>query len=344
MMNKKIKILYGVQTTGNGHLSRSIEIINKLQETNRFEIDLLLSGEQKDIKLPENIKVIKRLNGLTFNLKEKIDLFNIIKNNNFFDFFKDIYHINLKKYDIILTDFEPITSWAALFKRKKIIGIGNHYKFLSKRFSTNVYYNLNKIMCKIISPTSSYVYFDYFKTENSCLPIIKKELIDNKGKVEVQKNTILTYIHSIPWHQQLVMFQNMNEYNFIIYTSNKDLPQQNIKIGNFKIKQVNSNSFNNDLLKSEMVICNSGFQLTSESIFLGKKLYVIPMKNQIEQLYNAEQLKNIGITSEKNIIKEKVIETASSDFFLEINFDQNFENKIVDKIEKKLKLSKPTNN
>jgi uncharacterized protein (TIGR00661 family) len=129
-----------------------------------------------------------------------------------------------------------------------------------------------------------------------------------------------------------VEFSNLTDYNFIIYTSDKNLPQQNIKIANFKIKQVNPNSFNNDLLKSEMVICNAGFQLTSEAIFLGKKLYVIPMKNQIEQIYNAEQLKNIGITSEKTIIKEKVIEIIESDFFLEINFEQKFENKIIEKI------------
>ena len=39
---KKIKILYGIQTTGNGHLSRSIEIINNLQTNENFEIDVLL--------------------------------------------------------------------------------------------------------------------------------------------------------------------------------------------------------------------------------------------------------------------------------------------------------------
>jgi len=338
-MNKKIKILYGVQTTGNGHISRSIEIINKLQETDKYEIDVLLSGEQKDIKMPDNINVINRLDGLKFNIKEKIGIVNILKNNNFIRFFKDIYNINIKKYDIILTDFEPITSWASIFKRKKIIGIGNHYKFLSKRFSTNMYYNLNKIICKIISPISSYIYFDYFKSEKSCLPIIKKELINNKGKVEQQKKTILTYIHSIPWHQQLIEFSNLTDYNFIIYTSDKELPQQNIKIANFKIKQINPISFNNDLLKCETVICNAGFQLTSESIFLGKKIYVIPMKNQIEQIYNAEQLKNIGITSEKNIIKEKLIELVESDFFVEINFDQHFETKIIEKINENLKIS-----
>ncbi len=329
---KKIKILYGIQTTGNGHISRSVEIINKIQKFENFEIDVLLSGQQKNIELPENINVIKRLDGLKFNTNEKINLINIFKGNNLVRFFKDVYYLNLKGYDIIITDFEPVTSWAAILKRKKILGIGNHYKFLSKRFSTNMYYNLNKIMCKIISPISSYIYFDYFKGEKSCLPIIKGDLIRNKGKIETNKKTILTYIHSVPWHQQLVQFSNLSDYNFIIYTSDKDLPQQTIRIANFKIKQVNSKTFNDDLLKSDVVICNAGFQLTSECLFLGKKLYVIPIKNQIEQIYNAEQLKNIGITSEKQIIKEKLIDLIESDFFVEINFDQQYETKIIDTI------------
>ena len=49
------------------------------------------------------------------------------------------------------------------------------------------------------------------------------------------------------------------------------------------------------------------------------------MKKQIEQIYNAEQLKNIGIMTEKNINKDKLVELMESDFFVEINFDEQFD-------------------
>lgn len=329
MEKKKIKILYGIQTTGSGHLTRSIEIIKKLLATNDYDIDILLSGENKDIEIPFDVQY--RFDGLKFNTQKDINFINLLKNNKIFSFFKDVYRINLKKYDLILTDFEPITSWAATLKFKKIIGIGNHYKFLSKTFSSNVYYNLNKIICKVLSPIDDYIYFDYFKNEKSCLPIIKEELIENKSKAKIQKNLILTYIHSIPWYKQLIDFSEFSDYNFIIYTADKNIPD-NIKIANFTIKKTNSDSFNKDLLKCNTVICSAGFQLTSEAIFLGKKLYVMPIKRQIEQLYNTEQLKNIGITSDKEINKEKLRELLESDFFVEINFDQHFDLKIIDKI------------
>lgn len=323
MDSKKIKILYGIQATGNGHLSRSIEIIKKLKETNKFDIDILLSGQQKDIELDIDVKY--RFDGLKFDINKELDALNIIKSNNIFKLIKNIYSLNIKQYDLIITDFEPITSWAAMLKRKKILGIGNHYKFLSNKFSANMYYNLNKIFCKIISPISSYIYFDYFKSEKSCLPIIKQELIRKKTEIEPKKNLILTYIHSIPWYKQLIDLSHLEGYEFIIYTSDLNLLLETIKISNFTIKRINPKSFNEDLLKSEAVICNAGFQLTSESLFLGKKMYVIPMKKQIEQIYNAEQLKNIGIMTEKNINKDKLVELMESDFFVEINFDEQFD-------------------
>jgi uncharacterized protein (TIGR00661 family) len=334
MEKKKIKILFGIQTTGSGHVTRSIEIIKKLSKTEEFDIDILLSGENKNIEIPFEVKY--RFKGLSFNTQQDINIINLLKNNNIFRFFKDVYSLNLKQYDLVLTDFEPITSWASTLKFKKVIGIGNHYKFLSKTFSSNVYYNLNKIICKILSPIDDYIYFDYFKGEKSCLPIIKEELIDNKTKAKVQKNLVLTYIHSIPWHKQLIEFSEFEDYNFIIYTTDKNIPD-NIKIANFLIKKTNPDSFNKDLLKCNTVVCSAGFQLTSESIFLGKKLYVMPIKRQIEQIYNAEQLKNIGITSDKEINKEKMRNLLESDFFVEINFDQNFDLKIIEKIKKVLK-------
>lgn len=56
---------------------------------------------------------------------------------------------------------------------------------------------------------------------------------------------------------------------------------------------------------SSGVICNAGFQLTSEALFLGKKMMVIPMQGQYEQLCNAEALSKFGA---------KVLSGITSDF------------------------------
>ena len=45
------------------------------------------------------------------------------------------------------------------------------------------------------------------------------------------------------------------------------------------------------------VICNAGFQTSSEVIYLGKRLIVIPVEGQYEQLCNVAALEKMGICS-----------------------------------------------
>ena len=45
-----MKILYAIQGTGNGHVSRAYEVVPELQKYGK--VDLLLSGNQCDIELP----------------------------------------------------------------------------------------------------------------------------------------------------------------------------------------------------------------------------------------------------------------------------------------------------
>ena len=62
-----MKILYGVQGTGNGHITRAMEIIPYLQQ--KGEVDILVSGIQTDIELPFEVKYL--FNGLSFIFGKK---------------------------------------------------------------------------------------------------------------------------------------------------------------------------------------------------------------------------------------------------------------------------------
>ena len=57
-----MKILYAIQGTGNGHLSRSMEIVPLLKQM--AEVDVLVSGTQGDLELPFPVKY--KLNGFGF--------------------------------------------------------------------------------------------------------------------------------------------------------------------------------------------------------------------------------------------------------------------------------------
>ena len=57
-----MKILYAIQGTGNGHISRAREIVPILMKY--ADVDVLLSGTQADVKLQFPIKYKKH--GLSF--------------------------------------------------------------------------------------------------------------------------------------------------------------------------------------------------------------------------------------------------------------------------------------
>ena len=50
-----MKILYGIQSTGNGHISRSAKIVNKLIRKG-CEVDILFSGKNSQLAFPFPIK------------------------------------------------------------------------------------------------------------------------------------------------------------------------------------------------------------------------------------------------------------------------------------------------
>ena len=50
-----MKILYGIQLTGNGHLTRSIELISQLKKRG-FEVDILVSGNNYSVNIQFDVK------------------------------------------------------------------------------------------------------------------------------------------------------------------------------------------------------------------------------------------------------------------------------------------------
>jgi UDP-N-acetylglucosamine:LPS N-acetylglucosamine transferase len=63
-----MKILYGIQLTGNGHITRSIKIITALKSAG-FDVDIITSGTNSQLELPFKIK--KQFKGLSFFYNKK---------------------------------------------------------------------------------------------------------------------------------------------------------------------------------------------------------------------------------------------------------------------------------
>jgi uncharacterized protein (TIGR00661 family) len=288
-----MKILYGIQLTGNGHITRSSQLIKSLIE-NGFDVDIITSGNNSQLNIPFEIK--KHFDGLSmyYGSKGSIDWVETFKQSNVKQFLKDIKY-DVSEYDMIISDFEPISAWSAKKHRITSIGFGNQYSFTSDRLPRpSIKDKISETFLKRFAKCDyniglSYDIYDDFMYK----PLISENLINKEVK---DNNFYLIYLPSLPVDLILEELGGFKKYNWKVYSPNiKD----NVSKDNVELRKPNKDEFTNDLLNCSGIITASGFSTTSEALILNKKLWSIPIKGQYEQLCNAISLKKMGVLTEK---------------------------------------------
>jgi uncharacterized protein (TIGR00661 family) len=287
-----MKILYGIQMTGNGHLTRSSIIIEELIKRN-IKVDILVSGDNSSITIPFDVKF--KFRGLSFYYDKNgsISWLKTIFKSNIFRLIKDC-KLDLKEYDMIISDFEPISAWCAKIKGLKSIGIGNQYSFLSKNIKRPKNKNLlAEKFIGIFAPCSKVIAIAYHKYDDFIyLPIIRNSIINGETKNE---DFYLVYLPSISLDK--IIKVSPNDKKWKIYSDYKS--DDNNKIENITVSKPDKINFENDLLRCKGIITACGFSTTSEALILKKKMWSIPIDGQYEQLCNSMSLKDMGVFTEE---------------------------------------------
>ena len=106
------------------------------------------------------------------------------------------------------------------------------------------------------------------------------------------------------------------------------------EVGNIIFYPINQSFFTDSLSKSHGVICNAGFQTTSEVLYLGKRLLAVPVKGQYEQDCNIAALKEMGVCAleEFNVDCKENIKVWLDSKPLQIKFQNNVEDLFIKKL------------
>jgi uncharacterized protein (TIGR00661 family) len=282
-----MKILYGINGTGRGHIIKSTNIIHDLKYLGH-DVDILVSGTNHQVEIPYEVKY--QFHGVSFiyNKDGGIDWVKTISNLKPIDFVKDI-KIDVSSYDRVVTDFEPISAWSCKLSKKDCFGVSHQYSFLSGKVPRPKSKSfIGEFVINKLAPVSHPIGLHFEKYDSFIdYPVIRGDI---KLLTPYNKKHYTVYL---PSYGVKEVFNEFSKYSqkFEIFASVKSA----ISYKNIKIFPNSKSEFINSFINCEGVITSGGFETPSEALFLKKKIMVIPIKGQYEQLCNAEALKRMGV-------------------------------------------------
>ncbi len=292
-----MKILYGVQATGNGHISRSREVIRQLKNMGH-DVQVIFSGRDPSMLWEvETFEPYNAFRGLTFiSRRGKVRKIRTALQLNLFQFYRDILSYDTSGFDLVVTDFEPVSARIARRNGIPSIGVGHQYAFLhdipvrkADPFSMWVTRNF--------APTDYSVGLHWYHFEKPILPpIIPVHL---KVNSQMKHDKILVYLPFESIDDIESLLRPITTHHFFIYCDTAGATDD----GKIHLRSFSRDGFLRDLLDCNGVISNAGFEFISEALYLGKKSLVKPLSGQMEQASNAfviSQLKLGMIMSKLN--------------------------------------------
>lgn len=293
-----MKILYAIQGTGNGHLSRARDIVPELQKYG--ETDIALSGYQVDIDLPFPVKY--RYHGISFIFGRhgSISIPATLRRLKIAQFIKDIRSVPVREYDVVINDFEPVTAWACNMRKVNCFALSHQSAVLHpgapRPGSGSI---MGKWLLQHYAPATHAVGFHFKKYGEHILPpVIRKEVRDaavtNNGHYTV-------YLPAYDDETLIRYFIRFKDVKWHIFSKHNKQPK---RYANIHIAPVRNAAYIKSLASCSGALLGAGFEGPAEALYLQKKLLAVPMKMQYEQQCNAAALADAGVPVIKGLSHE----------------------------------------
>src|SRR6478736_2209098 len=294
-----MKILFAIQGTGNGHLSRAVDVIPELKKYG--ELDLFVSGAQAEVSLPYPIKYKSKGLSFYFGKSGGINFLKTFQKNSSKDVVKEINSFPVEKYDLIVNDFEPISAWAAKKKEIPIVALSHQSALLSKKSPRPKFVDpFGEWLLKNYAPVKKYVGFHFKEYDkNIFTPVIRAAIREAKVK-DLGHYTVYLPAYDDKKLVSLLLPLNVKWHIFSKHT------KKPYHVGKVSVYPVSGSDFVESMVTCTGVLTGAGFETPAEVLHLNKKLLVVPMKSQYEQHCNAASIKQLGVPVLKKIKKKSL--------------------------------------
>jgi uncharacterized protein (TIGR00661 family) len=297
-----VKILYGVCGEGLGHASRTRILINHLKKNHKIRI---VAGGKAFKYLSKEFKNVEEIESPRFFYDENtVRLFKSIFTMAYktisstpFSFLRVRKIIKDFRPDLLITDADPISHYAARLSGIKRISIDNPQVMLHRSYKVTYkefwpWFTLIIALKIAALGADKYIIYDFFDEQSTnpkvlfLKPLIQEGIRKQKS---IDGDHVFVYQTSISHENLFKVLKKVNE-TFIIYGFNRDLVDKNLIFRSF-----NEDKFYHDISNAKAVITNGGFTVLSEALFLKKPIFSIPIINQFEQILNAKFIEKLGV-------------------------------------------------
>ncbi|MCG8345437.1 MAG: hypothetical protein MI685_09835 [Chlorobiales bacterium] len=286
-----MKILFGVQGTGNGHISRSRELVTSLRDFGH-EVDVVISGrreeELKEIEVFSPYRVLKGFTLVTY--RGKMNYIETMFQLDFVQLMSDVFALDINGIDLIVTDFEPVTSMAARVRNIPSIGFGHQYAF---RYDVPVARGnvFERYTLLNFAPARYNAGLHWHHFNQPIFPPVIPPSLYETDELKVKGGKVLVYLPFEEVEDVTAFLVPFEDHEFYIYGKAREDRDQ----GHLRFRGYSREGFLRDLQECGGVVCNAGFELPGEALHLGKKLLVRPLDGQIEQESNALAIEELSL-------------------------------------------------
>ncbi len=317
------KIVYGVAGEGFGHSSRSHLIGQKLIESGH---DVLFVASRKSLNYLSQYFPgrVKKVHGLSFAYKngtlspvrtitENIKRFPDGHRTN-----KSLYSDSIESFnpDLVITDFEPFIAWWAWRNRVPFISIDHEHMLTHCRLEhswRNLVAQLNAwfVTKFYYLGARAYVVVNFFKAPLKgkatvlAPPIIRPQV--RQARVSKNNHIVCYSTDYENLHNLKATLKQFPKTQFLVYGLNEDFQEDNCTF-----KKTSTEGFLNDVGSSSGVVATAGFSLISEMLHLRKRMLLLPILGQYEQMINSHYIEKLGLG-----IWSRRLDVASLGRFLE---------------------------
>jgi uncharacterized protein (TIGR00661 family) len=284
-----MKIFYAIQATGNGHISRAVQLYPYLKKFG--SVDFFMSGNNASLNVDIPIKYKSKGCSLHYTKCGGLDYWETAKNINPVQMYRDAKSLPLSDYDVVINDFDSVTALAARLQNVKSVQLGHQASFKSKLTPRSENNNLmGELVLQKYAPANKYIGLHFKQYDTFIRPPIIKDDIVNATPTDLKH--ISVYLPSFDKECLQTAFNKVSDVQFHWFLG--DVKEQ-YTIGNITYFPVNQKLFNDSLISSHGIITGGGFETPAEALYLNKKVLSIPIQNHYEQECNAAALKLLGV-------------------------------------------------